>query len=86
MLKMVITKVVIRYFAQAVHSLSSWADATFSFATANVGYLSSGSSWLQPHLPHSISRYETGASVPSIKTLVRIARVLEKSTGHFLDE
>jgi len=66
--------------------LSSWADGTFSSATGNVGYFSGGSNWLQPGPPHSISRYETGASVPSIKTLVRIARVLEKSTGHFLDE
>jgi len=34
----------------------------------------------------SISRYETGASLPSIKTLVKIAKVLKKPAGHFLDE
>jgi len=34
----------------------------------------------------SISRYETGASSPSIKTLVKIAKVLKKPAGHFLDE
>jgi len=34
----------------------------------------------------SISRYETGASLPSIKTLVKIAKVLKKPAGYFLDE
>jgi len=34
----------------------------------------------------SISRYETGASLPSIKTLVKIAKVLKKLAGYFLDE
>ncbi len=34
----------------------------------------------------SISRYETGASLPSIETLVKIARVLKKPAGYFLDE
>jgi len=34
----------------------------------------------------SISRYETGASLPSIKTLVKIAKILKKSAGYFLDE
>ena len=34
----------------------------------------------------SISRYETGASLPSIKTLVKIAKVLRKSAGYFLEE
>lgn len=34
----------------------------------------------------SISRYETGASSPSIKTLIKIAKVLKKPAGHFLDE
>jgi transcriptional regulator with XRE-family HTH domain len=34
----------------------------------------------------SISRYETGASMPSIATLVKIAKVLKKPTGYFLDE
>jgi len=34
----------------------------------------------------SISRYETGASLPSIRTLVKIARVLKKPAGHFLEE
>lgn len=34
----------------------------------------------------SISRYENGISMPSIATLVKIARVLKKPTGYFLDE
>ena len=34
----------------------------------------------------SISRYETGASLPSIETLVKIAKALKKTTGYFLDE
>jgi len=34
----------------------------------------------------SISRYETGASMPSITTLVKIAKVLKKPAGDFLDE
>ena len=34
----------------------------------------------------SISRYETGASLPSITTLVKIAKILKKPTGYFLDE
>jgi len=34
----------------------------------------------------SISRYETGASSLSIRTLVKIAKVLKKPAGHFLDE
>jgi len=34
----------------------------------------------------SISRYETGATLPSIRTLVKIAKVLEKPAGYFLDE
>jgi len=34
----------------------------------------------------SISRYETGASLPSIRTLVKIAEMLKKPAGHFLDE
>ncbi len=34
----------------------------------------------------SISRYETGAAVPSLETLMKIARNLEKSAGYFLDE
>ena len=33
----------------------------------------------------SISRYETGASLPSMKTLVKIAKVLKKPAGYFLD-
>jgi len=33
----------------------------------------------------SISRYETGASLPSIRTLVKIAKVLRKPVGYFLD-
>jgi len=34
----------------------------------------------------SISRYETGASLPSIKTLVKIAKVLKKPASYFLEE
>lgn len=34
----------------------------------------------------SISRYETGLSIPSIETLIKIAKVLKKSAGHFLEE
>ncbi len=34
----------------------------------------------------SISLYETGASLPSIKTLVKIAKALKKPAGYFLDE
>ena len=34
----------------------------------------------------SISRYENGLSMPSIETLVKIAKVLKKSAGHFLEE
>ena len=34
----------------------------------------------------SISRYETGDSVPSVETLVKLAKVLKKSTTYFLGE
>jgi len=34
----------------------------------------------------SISRYETGVSLPSIETLVKLAKVLKKPAGYFLDE
>jgi len=34
----------------------------------------------------SISHYETGASSPSIETLIKIAKVLKKPAGYFLDE
>ena len=34
----------------------------------------------------SISGYETGATLLSIRTLVKIARVLKKPAGHFLGE
>jgi len=34
----------------------------------------------------SISQYETGASLPSIKTLIKIAKVLKKPASHFLDD
>ena len=34
----------------------------------------------------SISRYETGASLPSIKTLMKITKALKKGAGYFLDE
>jgi len=33
----------------------------------------------------SISRYETGASLPSIKNLVKIAKALKKPAGYFLE-
>jgi transcriptional regulator with XRE-family HTH domain len=34
----------------------------------------------------SISRYENGLSIPSIETLVKLAKVLKKSTGYFIEE
>jgi len=34
----------------------------------------------------SISRYETGASLPSIDTLAKIAKALKRKAGYFLDE
>lgn len=34
----------------------------------------------------SISRYENGISLPSLETLVKIAKVLKKPTSYFLDE
>jgi transcriptional regulator with XRE-family HTH domain len=34
----------------------------------------------------SISRYENGISMPSIETLVKIAKALNKSTSYFLEE
>ena len=34
----------------------------------------------------SISRYETGMTLPSLETLEKIARVLEKPFAYFLDE
>ena len=34
----------------------------------------------------SISRYETGIASPSIETLIKIAKVLKKPTGYFLEE
>lgn len=34
----------------------------------------------------SISRYENGVSLPSLDTLVKIAKVLKKSSAYFLDE
>ncbi|MFA5087641.1 MAG: helix-turn-helix transcriptional regulator [Candidatus Omnitrophota bacterium] len=33
----------------------------------------------------SISRYENGISLPSLETLVKIAKVLKKSTAYFID-
>jgi transcriptional regulator with XRE-family HTH domain len=33
----------------------------------------------------SISRYETGMSLPSLETLEKITKVLKKSFGYFLD-
>ncbi|MCL4377419.1 MAG: helix-turn-helix domain-containing protein [Actinobacteria bacterium] len=34
----------------------------------------------------NISRYETGASMPSIETLIKIAQVLKKKIGYFFGE
>ena len=34
----------------------------------------------------SISRYETGDSVPSVETLLKLAKVLKKPATYFLDE
>ncbi len=34
----------------------------------------------------SISRYEFGVTLPSIETLVKIAKMLKKSAGYFLEE
>jgi len=34
----------------------------------------------------SISRYETGLSIPSIETLLKISKVLKKPAGYFLEE
>ena len=34
----------------------------------------------------SISRYETGVSIPSLETLEKITRALKKPFGYFLDE
>lgn len=34
----------------------------------------------------SISRYETGLSIPSLETLAKIAKVLKKPFGYFLDD
>lgn len=34
----------------------------------------------------NISRYEIGASLPSIRTLVKTAKILKKPAGYFLEE
>lgn len=34
----------------------------------------------------NISRYETGATTPSLETLVKIAKALKKPAGYFLEE
>lgn len=34
----------------------------------------------------SISSYETGLSMPSIETLIKISKVLKKPAGYFLEE
>ncbi|GAG59956.1 unnamed protein product [marine sediment metagenome] len=33
-----------------------------------------------------ISGYKTGATLPSLRTLLKIAKVLKKPAGYFLDE
>ena len=33
----------------------------------------------------SISRYETGASIPALETLEKITKALKKTFGYFLD-
>ncbi len=37
-------------------------------------------------LQKSISRYETGRSLPNLETLEKIAKALKKPFGYFLDE
>ena len=37
-------------------------------------------------LQKSISRYETGTSLPSLETLEKIAKTLKKPFGYFLDD
>ncbi len=37
-------------------------------------------------LQKSISRYETGKSIPTLETLEKLAKVLKKPFGYFLDE
>lgn len=37
-------------------------------------------------LQKSISRYESGKSVPSLEALVKIAKALNKNASYFLDE
>ncbi len=34
----------------------------------------------------SISRYESGKSVPKVETLTKLAKALKKPASHFLDE
>ena len=34
----------------------------------------------------SVSRYETGVTIPSVETLVKIAKALRKPVGYFLEE
>jgi len=34
----------------------------------------------------SISRYENGVSLPNLETLVKMAKVLKKPAGYFLDD
>ena len=37
-------------------------------------------------LQKSISRYENGASTPTIETLVKLASALKKPTGYFIED
>lgn len=34
----------------------------------------------------SISRYESGVTIPSIETLLKMAKILKKPAGYFLEE
>jgi len=65
------------------------------------GYFTKGSNWLQLRPPvqpiltqlaekinckqKDISGYETGAKLPSLRTLLKIAKVLKRPAGYFLD-
>jgi len=66
------------------------------------GYFTNGSNWLQLRPPvqpiptqlakkinrkqKDISGYGTGATLPSLRTPLKIAKVLKRSAGYFLDK